>query len=71
MRNNPEAWREPDPNKEPETLQEELTTPVESGEEYRARTARRDLEGEATEADVLDQAATAWHGDEEENRDLG
>lgn len=40
------------------------------GEDYKARTPRRDLEGEATEADVLDQAAVVW-GEDEDERDLG
>lgn len=69
MRNNPESWRRPDPDEEPATLQEELTAPVERGEEYKARTARRDLRGEATEADVIDQAAVAWQGEEEPESD--
>lgn len=66
MRNHPESWRRPDPDEEPATLQDELTTPPKKGEEHQPRTARRDLRGEATEADVLDQAAVAWQNDEPE-----
>ncbi len=66
----PEAWRRPDPNEEPVTLADEVEAPVTKGEDYKARTPRRDLEGEATEADVLDQAAVVW-GEDEDERDLG
>ncbi len=68
MHNNPDSWNSPDPTEEPATLQDELKAPVADGEEYKASTARRDLRGEATEADVLDQAATAWQGDDEHDR---
>ena len=70
MSQQPESWHRPDPHEEPETLQEEQTAPVQRGEEYQARTAKRYLIGEATEADVLDQAALAWV-DEEPEADLG
>lgn len=69
MRNNPESWRRPDPQEEPETLQDELKEPVEPGEDYKAGTARQDLRGEASEADVLDQAAAAWQGDDEQQEE--
>lgn len=71
MRNYPESWQRPEPAEEPATLQDEIEAPVHEGEEYRATTARRDLIDEATEADVLDQAALAWQGEDGEERDLG
>lgn len=71
MRNNPESWGRPDPDEEPTSLQDELKTPVEPGEDYQARTARRDLQGEASEADVLDQAAVAWQPGDDDEEEAG
>lgn len=71
MRHDPESWHRPDPDEEPETLQEEIEAPVERGEDFKASTARPDLEGEAAEADVLDQAAVAWEGEEGDEAELG
>jgi len=66
----PESWHRVDPHEEPQTLQEEHVAPVERGEDYKARTAKRFLIGEATEADVMDQAALAWV-EEESDDELG
>lgn len=38
--------------------------PEQAGEEYQVRTGRPDLDGRATEADVVDQAHDAWVADE-------
>lgn len=61
----------PDPYEEPKRLQDEAVAPVDRGEDYKGYTPRRDLIGEATEADVLDQAAVVGNGEDYEEPELG
>lgn len=66
MSTDPAQWHEPSADDEPVTPDSVESAP-EPGEDYVGTEPRPDLEGEAAEADVVEQVQRAWSGDDEDD----